>query len=179
MALHRLFIAIRPPLSIRDALRGMASGVPGARWQNDEQLHCTLRFIGEVDHHRAEDAAAVLGNIRHAPFDLRLGRYGTFDRDGRIDTLWVGVTPGDDIRALHHKVDRALGTIGVAPDSRAYLPHITLARFARGAGVSPDVVCDLPPLPALAFRVEDMRLYESQLGSSGATYEAIARYPLG
>lgn len=179
MAHHRLFVAIRPPAAIRAALRGLCDGVPGARWQDDEQLHLTLRFIGAVDHHRAEDIAAALGRVRHAPFEVRLDQWGTFDREGRVDTLWIGVAPKEDARALHLKIDRAIGVVGIPQDDRAYLPHVTVARIPRGAGVSPDIVRDLPAPPALAFRVEDFRLYESHLGTAGANYEAIARHPLG
>ncbi|MBL0915966.1 MAG: RNA 2',3'-cyclic phosphodiesterase, partial [Sphingopyxis sp.] len=62
MSTHRLFVALRPPHSIRLALIAAMHGISGARWQDDEQLHLTLRFIGEVDHHRAADIAAALGS---------------------------------------------------------------------------------------------------------------------
>ncbi len=83
-------------------------GVPGARWQSDEQLHVTLRFVGEVDRHQAEDIAAALGHVRHPRSMLRTGPVGTFERQGRIDTLWVGIQPRDRIAPLHDKIDRAL-----------------------------------------------------------------------
>ena len=57
--MHRLFVALRPPPDIRDALVDAMDELPGARWQDEEQLHVTLRFIGEVDHHRAQDIAAA------------------------------------------------------------------------------------------------------------------------
>ena len=62
----RLFVALRPPPAIRDMLADAMDGVPQARWQDDEQLHLTLRFIGEVDRPVAEDIAAALGQV-HAP----------------------------------------------------------------------------------------------------------------
>ena len=64
-------------------------GIAGARWQDDDQLHLTLRFIGEVDRHVATDVAAALGSVRHPPFELAVSGVGTFDRKGRIDTLWA------------------------------------------------------------------------------------------
>ncbi len=178
MARHHLFVALTPPASVRASLIGAMGGIPGARWQTDEQLHITLRFVGEVDLHQAEDIAAALDHVRHPALTLRLGEVGTFDRKHRIDTLWIAIQPRADILRLHAKIDRALRRAGVAADARAFLPHVTIARFASRA--APDlaivgwvVAPSLPP-----FVVRRFALYESHLGSDGASYEAVAQYPL-
>ena len=178
MAHHRLFVAIRPPAAIRAALLGLMGGVPGARWQTDGQLHCTLRFIGEVDRHQAEDIAALLGHVRHPGFALTLAGGGSFERNGRVDALWVGVQPRERIKALHDKIDRALRQAGVGPDGRAFLPHITLARFSRSAAPPAGIGADIAPPPLDPFPVTSFELFESHLGSEGAVYDTIARYPL-
>lgn len=67
-------------------------GISGARWQDDDQLHLTLRFIGKVDGRGADDLADALAGIRVAPFDIGLSGVGWFDRKGRIDALWAGGT---------------------------------------------------------------------------------------
>lgn len=177
--MHRLFVALRPPRDMRAALLAAMGGIVGARWQNDEQLHLTLRFIGEVDRHVAEDVAAALGSVSHPPFTLRLDGIGSFDRRGRIDTIWAGVAPHDPVVTLHAAVTRALMRAGIPPESRAFVPHITLARFTRG----PDSLVGLPiadmwPAPVEAM-FDHVLLYESRLGSEGARYEAIERYRLG
>jgi 2'-5' RNA ligase len=179
MALHRLFVALRPPPDVRRALLTLAGGLPGARWQDEGQLHCTLRFIGEVDHHRAEDVAAALGSMRHPPMTLRLGEPGVFGQGGRAEALWVGVTPREDLKALHDKIDRTLVRTGLAPEGRAYVPHITLARFSRRMAPPVEVTGGLLAPPPLAFEVDAFQLFESELGSEGAHYTAVARYPLG
>ena len=125
--MQRLFVAIQPPVAIRARLLAAMGGVVNARWQSDEQLHLTLRFIGEVDRHTAADIGAALGMIHHPRFTLSLDRIGQFDKRGRTDTLWVGVTPQGAIEGLKRKIDQALLRVGVAPEQRAYLP---LARFA-------------------------------------------------
>src|SRR6478736_1792645 len=63
VSMHRIFVALRPPLAMREALLALRTGLPGARWQTDEQLHLTLRFVGEVDRPEAEDVAAALGTV--------------------------------------------------------------------------------------------------------------------
>jgi 2'-5' RNA ligase len=178
MAHHRLFVALRPPPPVREALRAVMHGVPGARWQDDEQLHCTLRFLGEVDRHTAEDIAAALGQLSHPAIDAQLDMPGWFDRAGRIEALWIGVGPRDPLRALHDKIGRLLRRAGVAADERAYLPHITIARFARSTAPTAEMVARIVPPIAAPFRFTDVRLYESVLGSTGAAYQTVARYPL-
>lgn len=153
-------------------------GIPRARWQDDDQLHLTLRFIGEVDRHGATDAAAVLGHVRHPAFDIALSGIGAFDRRGRADALWAGVTPHDDLALLHNKIDQALARIGLAPETRAYLPHITLARFGRGAGSMDGFAESHGGLSSAPFAVTHFILFESTLGSEGARYDVVERYAL-
>ena len=176
--MHRLFVALKPPPAIRDALLTMRGGIAHARWQTADQLHLTLRFIGEVDRHQAEDIAAALGSVHHPAFTLALDGLGQFDRKGRINTLWVGAGPQEPLRLLHNKVDRALARVGIAPDNRAFLPHITIARFGRNAG-NPGGFMESVPVPSVSAEIAEFCLYESNLGSEGSTYSIITRYPFG
>ena len=136
MSTHRLFVALRPPRPIRELLLRAMHGISGARWQSDEQLHLTLRFIGEVDHHRAEDIAAALG-VLHAPaVTARIAGVDLFERQGRPHMVWARVVPEDPLAALHRKVEQCLVRVGVAPETRAFVPHVTLARLNRDRGRS-------------------------------------------
>ncbi|MBK5265119.1 MAG: RNA 2',3'-cyclic phosphodiesterase [Alphaproteobacteria bacterium] len=176
--MHRLFIAIALPVAIRTKLLSIMGGIDGARWQTDAQLHLTLRFIGEVDRHQAQDIAAALGGIGAAPFAIRLSSAGTFDRRGRVDALWVGVTPHDELKALHNKVDRACTLVGVAPDKRAYLPHITLARLNRSSGPVDNFLALHAGFSSTEFTIDQFGLFESELGRQGAVYHLVERYRL-
>ena len=172
----RLFTALELPPPLRDALLAAMGGVAGARWQRDDQLHLTLRFIGEADRHLARDITAVLGGVNVVPFQLSLAGPGTFDRRGRIDTLWVGVTPQDAVAALARRVDQALQRIGLAAETRAFVPHITVARFGRDVG--PLGAFPLVPLPVQPFDINGFALWESRLTHDGADYRIIERYPI-
>lgn len=177
----RLFVALRPPPSIRDRLAATMDGVLGARWQDDEQLHLTLRFVGEVERHVADDVAAALGQI-HAPAPMvTLDGVGRFERRGATVALWAGVGPHDALAALHRKVDQACVRAGLPPERRAYLPHITLARLARGAA-GPDAdrwIAAHAGLTSEPFAMPHLVLYESVLTRDGAHYEPVMRWPLG
>jgi 2'-5' RNA ligase len=177
--MHRLFVAVQPPADIRRLLLAAMGGVARARWQADEQLHLTLRFIGEVDRHSGRDVMAALGAVHHPRFTIALDGVGQFDRRGRIDTLWAAVQPHAPLKTLHNKIDQALGRVGIAPEGRAYLPHITLARFGRDAGAIAGFMADNGGLVSAPFAVEDFCLYESRLSQDGAIYTVLERYPLG
>src|SRR4028118_2034772 len=91
--MHRLFVAIRPPASIRARLLSAMGGISGARWQTDDQIHLTLRFIGEVDRHAARDIDAALASIHHPRFDIALSGLGTFHRRGQAAGGGAGAAP--------------------------------------------------------------------------------------
>jgi len=174
--MHRLFVGLELPPLLRDVLLGTMGGVAGARWQTDEQLHLTVRFIGEVDRHRAQDIAAALGQVRALPFVLALGTPGVFETHSIVDTLWAGVKPHAAVKALAKRVDQALVQVGIAPETRAFLPHITLARLGRGAG--PVDAALTRTLPAMTFMVDGFALFESTPGAGGPVYDIVARYRL-
>ncbi len=174
--MHRLFVAIRPPESVRDLLLDTMEGAPELRWQDDDQLHLTLRFVGEVERPMAEDLAAALGRIRFAPFVLRIAGVGRFDQRQR-GALWAGVEPREPLAALAAKVERVCVGVGLPPERRAYHPHITLARWGRGQGASLDPwLTAHASLRSDAFTVDAFTLYLSRLGQGGATYEPITDY---
>lgn len=177
--MHRLFVAIRPPSAIRKMLLGAMGGISGARWQSEDQLHLTLRYIGEVDRHRAGDVHAALGAVHHPSFALALNGIGAFERRGLADAVWAGVTPHEPLRALHKKVDAALARVGVAPDERAYLPHITLARLKRSSGPVGNLLASAGDLSSPGFAVDHFALFESDLTAEAAVYSIVERYPLG
>lgn len=177
--MHRLFVAIRPPEPVRARLLAAMGGVGGARWQTDDQLHLSLRFIGEVDRHRAQDVHAALGGVHHPRFEIALAGVGSFERRGEPTTLWAAVAPQEPLRTLHNKVDQAIARVGIAPDQRAFVPHITLARLPRGARTVGSFLEDAGRLASPPFRVEDFCLYESRLTPEGAIYTIVERYSLG
>ena len=97
--MHRLFVAIRPPEQIRDLLIDAMDDTADFRWQNEEQLHITLRFVGEVDRPVAEDLANALMRVRAERFSIRVRGVGRFEQRSS-GTLWAGVEPKEPLAAL-------------------------------------------------------------------------------
>jgi 2'-5' RNA ligase len=174
--MHRLFVAIRPPEAIRDLLVDAMDLGADLRWQNDEQLHLTLRFVGEVDRPLANDIADGLSRIRSAPLKLRIAGLGRFEQRNS-GTLWAGVEPKPELAALAGKVERICQSVGLEPERRAFHPHITLARWkGRRTREIQAFLERKGGLSSCPFIVSEFILFESRLSRHGAHYEEVTRY---
>jgi 2'-5' RNA ligase len=175
----RLFVAIDLPWSVRRQLAALATGIPGARWVGEDQLHLTLRFIGEVPPWRAEEIDLALHGLRGRGFTFSLAGAGLFERAGRVTTLYAGVERSPPLELLQSKVETALQRAGLDPERRRFVPHVTLARM------------DLPVTEKITgfiqrnnlFRSEPLvidrvTLFSSQLAYEAPIYTAEADYPL-
>lgn len=175
----RLFVGIDPPEEIKTLLLSAMGGISGARWQREDQLHLTLRFIGEVDRHTAADVAAALSGVHHPEVTMALCGTDVFGKQGRPETLWAGVTPEEPVKVLHNKVDQCLARVGLAPEKRQYKPHITIARLGNRTGALDNFLAGAGGLTSQPFTVREFCLYESRLTQEGANYTILERYPLG
>jgi 2'-5' RNA ligase len=174
---HRLFIGIRPPIHVRDALIDTMEALDGARWQDDEQLHLTLRFIGEVERPVANDLAAALASITWASFELALDGVSHFERKGVPTAVWARLPPSPELNGLRTKIERACDLAGLGRETRRFTPHITIARLNRSSGAIAPWLARHAGLRA-AWQVDAFTLFESHLLAAGAHYEVAARYPL-
>ena len=87
----RLFTALPIPWDVAETLKRRQTGLPGARWRSDEQLHVTLAFYGDVAERQADDLAAELARIPSGPFEITLKGVGAFGDAHRSHTLWAGL----------------------------------------------------------------------------------------
>jgi len=175
----RLFIAVDLPETIRENLASMSFGMPGAKWVASEQLHLTVRFIGEVDGALFRDIKDILDGVSFAPFSLQLKGVGFFPPRGAPRVLWVGLEKSEPLQVLKKKIDLALFRVGVETDGRKFSPHITLARlknspvqkianFLAGNGL----------FSQEPFQVDDFKLYSSILSPKGAYHKVERVYSL-
>ena len=175
----RLFVAAPLPSDVRDGLASLGAGLPRARWVEPQNMHITLRFIGEVDKDAAEDADAALATVRHQAFDLGIAGIGHFGSGRKVRSVWAGVEGSDPLVHLRRKVGSALVRAGHAPEHRKFHPHVTLARLKNtpAARVGDYAAAHngfaMPP-----FRLEYFTLYLSLRGNERVHYEALAEYPL-
>ncbi len=175
----RLFVAIALPEDLRARLTKLQQGVPAARWVDPDNLHLTLRFIGEADGGRARDLDAALAQVRAARFDVTLAGVDRFGQGRTSRALWVGVEPVPELDRLQRKVEQAVRAAGFAPEGRKFKPHVTLARFKGDPGHRLyDHLAHHAAFRAESFEVREFVLYSSLLTPAGAIYTPEAAYPL-
>lgn len=175
----RLFVALALPVDLTDRLARMCSGLPGAAWVRPENFHLTLRFIGEVDGLQAADIDAALSNLSGPPFELVLTGLGQFGEGRKTRAVWVGVQASPELSALQSRIERALNSNGLEPESRKFHPHVTLARFSNSPGNKLRTFFAQHALfRTEPFQVTHFDLYSSELGKGGPVYTSEARYEL-
>jgi RNA 2',3'-cyclic 3'-phosphodiesterase len=176
----RTFIAVFPPLEIREEALARARCLflgERVRWARPENVHLTLKFLGDVREEGLDDLCATLEELcgRQVAFDAGLAGFGAFPSARRAQILWAGIGAGSsELRSLAANLDTALASLGFERDKRPYMPHLTLAR-TRGKPAS----FEPPPEEYLGeFRVRHVELTESTLTPEGATYETVRAFAL-
>lgn len=177
--MHRLFVALPLPQTVCDRLLDAMDGIEGARWQGEEQLHLTLRFAGEIDPPVAEDLAAALSAVRAPAFELAIRGVGHFARKGRPHAVWAALAPSEPLAILQRRVERACRAAGLAPETRKFVPHVTLARLNASSGPIGGWLADNALLATGPWPVECFALYESRLTAGGSDYARLEDFPLG
>ena len=125
----RLFVALEIPEDVKDRLSSLTHGLPDARWVSSDSMHITLRFIGEVDEHVAEDIDAALGGVRSSPVAVSLGALGCWESKGRVRAVWSKVSAEEPLDVLQGRVESSLKRVGFEPEGRKFSPHVTIARL--------------------------------------------------
>lgn len=135
----RLFVAINLPDDVRRRVHEGVAGVRDrempARWTDPDQYHVTLKFIGQVRPDRRDDHVEVLRRIGagYRPVELTVRELGAFPSLRRPRVIWIGVHPTPQLRALKHDLEHGYASLGVERETRAFRPHVTLARAEDGA----------------------------------------------
>lgn len=174
----RLFTALEIPPLVAHDLAVLRGGLPGARWIDAENYHITLRFIGDVDDALAHDVAHTLLAIKRQPFFVSLDQLTSFGGD-KPRAVVVRARPDAALIELQAEQERLLRRIGVPPEPRKFIPHVTLARL-RGASCS--AVASYLGLrgyfPPLRFEATRFVLFSSRDSVGGGPYIVEADYPL-
>ena len=177
--MQRLFVGLALPGNIRRLFSHIRYGLPDARWVDHKNYHVNLRFIGEVDHHAAADIDGNLRRIESRTFDLTIGGLGTFGHAQKMRTLWARVHSIPGLIHLQSKIESAVVRAGQLPESRKFVPHITLARFRT---THPDRILSYIQNAGLfqagPVVIDRFVLFDSYLGKGGPHYEELAEYPL-
>lgn len=177
--MSRLFVAVDLSEPVRQQLAGLCFGLPGAHWVAEEQIHLTLRFIGEVDGAIFRDVREELAGVRSASFVMQVQGLGYFPPRQSPRVLWAGVTKNNALVLLRNRVEAALVRCGLEPERRKFAPHITLARL-RDTPLSrlTNFLAGNALFVTEPFTVAEFHLYSSLLSAKGAIHQLEGSYPL-
>jgi RNA 2',3'-cyclic 3'-phosphodiesterase len=176
----RLFVALPIDPDVCEQISRVQNGIDGAKWSPRDNLHLTLRFIGDVDEPRARDIDIALAGIEIAPFELSLKGTGYFGVEAP-HAIWLGVEGNPSLLALQKKCERACRQAGLAPDTRAYTPHVTLCYLPRHLALQPVLAYrELHNLlRSKVWLADRFYLYSSATHGAGPSrYKIEAEYPL-
>jgi 2'-5' RNA ligase len=186
MSVIRSFIAIDLPESLNVSLeraslqlQDLLGGLP-VRWVPVQNIHLTLKFLGDVSEKNIPMIQAIVQNEAHSHniFEISVGGFGVFPNAARPRVLWVGVEAPDELLNLQRRLDVETARLGYAPDQRVFSPHLTFGRVSRNA--SPKQVRKVSNLLRNykigflgAARIQTVTLFRSDLGPDGAVYSKI------
>jgi 2'-5' RNA ligase len=173
----RLFTGVEIPSDIGQAMSMLRGGLPGARWITPDNYHLTLRFIGDVDDLVAQEVALMLSRVRRAPFDLHLEGLTSFG--GRRPRAVVAtVAPALALLELQAEHERLMQRIGLEPEGRKYMPHVTLARLRDSSSLDvADYLSARGYFRTAPFPVSRFVLFSSRNSVGGGPYVIEASYP--
>jgi 2'-5' RNA ligase len=186
----RLFVALEIPAAVRDNLAAQINelrdlpaplAAKRLRWVRPENLHVTLKFIGEVEAAKLDGIRSALTAIGlDAPVGLDFRGLGFFPDEKYPRVLWVGLHASGNLPVLASDIDRTLEGQGIARDERAFAPHLTLARFEpRGLHERLRIAIQKNSEREFgAFEAREFHLIQSKLKPSGAEYTSLAAFPL-
>ena len=185
----RLFVALEIPAAVRDNLaalikdlRSLSSRLADKRprWVHPENLHVTLKFIGEVAPARLEGIRSALLAIRSdAAVEMHFRGLGFFRDENYPRVLWAGLEATPNLPSLAADIDRALESQGIAREQRGFAAHLTLARFEPpGLHEKLRAAIQQSGEPEFgSFQAREFHLIESKLKPSGAAYTTLATFP--
>lgn len=189
MARLRTFVAVNLSSElvrrIRQLARDWSRYATGVRWVGEQQLHVTMKFLGDVDENEVYRVCQVVRESCHelSPFFATCASVGVFPHWQRPHTLWLGIGQGrETLIAWQADLERRFGDLGFPLERRGFTPHITLGRVERGRSgqLTPlaDHLAQLSDQTWGDFPVQEAVVYASELSPRGPHYAVLGRLPL-
>ncbi|MFA6293066.1 MAG: RNA 2',3'-cyclic phosphodiesterase [Victivallales bacterium] len=175
----RLFIAIDIPDRVKDNICELRRNLPGVRWTVRDQIHITMRFIGDADDLFFKQIKASLSEIKLPPFSLEIAGSGFFPNERRPSVFWLGCGESRALSDLKDYMDLALDSCGIPPESRKFHPHLTVARLKMPSEKDCQKLSNIySDMHSASFNITEFILYSSILKSDCAEHFKECVYPL-
>jgi 2'-5' RNA ligase len=180
----RLFTGIALSPNIIDRLSAKMNElrpIAKIKWSPPENLHITCRFIGEWPEVRLPDLTYALSSVAMPdPIPIQICRFGFFPNPQHPHAFFAGVQAGLSLADLARAIDQALQPLGIAPETRPYLPHVTLARIKKNSDIRAlrEHIANMADFDFGAFDATDFHLFVSKPTATGSVYAKLATYDL-
>lgn len=166
----RILLGVR---AVQSSLRNVGADL---RIVGGENVHVTLKFLGNVQPEVLSKVKEVLSGLKFSPFTLELKGAGAFPNMNRISIVWVGIEKGAaEVEAIYDQVEEGMSRLGFAKENRRFSPHITIARVRTGRKRDElaKLLGELRENSFGSFTAENVRLKQSILRSGGAEYRTL------
>jgi 2'-5' RNA ligase len=175
----RLFTGLEIPREIATELSMLRGGLSGARWIDVENYHLTLRFIGDIDERTASDVYSALERVHRPRLSVTLEGLATFGGD-KPRAIIAKARAEAPLVELQAEQERLMRRLGIPPEPRKFVPHVTLARLrAASAGAVANYLGARGYFPNRTFEANRFVLFSSRASTGGGPYVVEAAYPLG
>jgi 2'-5' RNA ligase len=182
----RCFIAIELPQDIKESISSLIDKLRhisrGIRWVPVENIHLTIKFLGEVKEDLIPEIEKRLSSIcmNHGSFNIAVHRTGAFPNFKYPNVLWIGTDESEELKGLHKDIDESMSGLGFEKEDRRFSPHFTMGRVRDGKGIE-SILKDLYTMKDNFFgsmAVNEILLMKSVLKPTGAEYSKIAVFKL-
>lgn len=179
----RLFVALEIPPEVRQNLATLLASFRSItrepRWVRAENLHVTLKFLGEVAEAKVDAVRSALGVIRsNNVVALEFRGLGFFPNEKYPRVFWAGMEASTNLKTLAGDIDGAMEKLGITREKREFSPHLTLARFERPRlpEALRKLIADNPQREFGSLQTKEFHLIQSKLKPSGAEYTTLASF---
>ena len=188
----RSFIAIKIPAEIQDAIARQTAPLqkalpkPLVRWVAPQNLHLTLKFLGDVSPANLERLAGVLKSdaATHEPFSMTVGGLGAFPTPRRARVIWIGLETPACLADIQHGIEAAAARLGYTQEDRPFSPHLTIGRVGQNVSAADlqrvRAALEETKVGALGtVRVDAIHIFKSDLQPGGSVYTHLYAFPMG
>lgn len=174
----RIFIGIKFEDSTREeierALKPFKKIATPIKYVKTENIHLTLKFIGEVPQEKYSQIEEVLSNndFNVGAFELEIVGFGKFGRGKELNILWIGIEKNEKVENLYLRIENALGKIGISKEKRPFKPHVTVGRNRKKYNFKPifELLDKSADIFKTKFKVHAFQIFKSELFSTGPVY---------
>ncbi len=180
----RLFVALKIPNEIKKKIFELRNEILPEwgkyKWEKEDKIHLTLKFIGEVDDNKVGQISQSLNFIEnYFKFDCRLSRFGFFSKKGAAKILWVGFSADNVLFNLVEKINDILKPLSIPKEERKFKSHLTLLRIKNQDSYRfPVKVFEEFTIPEIKFTADEALLIKSELLPETSKYTVIKKYKL-